>query len=106
MSLRLVFCGTPEFAVPAFEAILAAGHEVALAVTQPDKPVGRKMELQPPPVKLTAQAHGIPVVQPARIKNEEFRAHLEAIRPDAIIVVAYGRIIPKWMLDLPPLGNI
>jgi len=107
MALKLVFCGTPEFAVPTFEAILAAGHEVALAVTQPDKPVGRKMELQPPPVKVAAEAHGIPVVQPARIKqNEEFRAQLEAIRPDAIIVVAYGRIIPKWMLELPPLGNI
>jgi methionyl-tRNA formyltransferase len=107
MSLRLVFCGTPEFAVPTFEAVVAAGHEVALAVTQPDKPAGRKMELQAPPVKIAAQAHGIRVVQPAKIKqNEEFRAQLEAIRPDVIVVVAYGRIIPKWMLELPPLGNI
>jgi methionyl-tRNA formyltransferase len=107
MSLRLVYCGTPEFAVPTFEAVIAAGHEVALVVTQPDKPVGRRMEMQAPPVKLAAQAHGIPVVQPAKIRhNDEFRAQLEAIRPDAIVVVAYGRIIPKWMLELPPLGNI
>jgi len=107
MSLRLVYCGTPEFAVPTFEAVIAAGHEVALVVTQPDKPVGRRMEMQPPPVKLAAQAHGIPVVQPAKIRhNDEFRAQLEAVRPDVIVVVAYGRIIPKWMLGLPPLGNI
>ena len=107
MGLKLVFCGTPEFAVPTFEAVIAAGHEVALAVTQPDKVVGRKMELQAPAVKRAAEARGIPVVQPEKIKhNEEFRAQLEAIRPDAILVVAYGRIIPKWMLDLPRLGNI
>src|SRR3954470_17236610 len=107
MGLRLVFCGTPEFAVPTFEAVIAAGHEVALAVTQPDKPVGRKMELQAPPVKIAAEARGIRVVQPAKIKvNREFQKELEAIRPDAIVVVAYGRIIPKWMLDLPRLGNI
>jgi methionyl-tRNA formyltransferase len=107
MALKLVFCGTPEFAVPTLEAIVAAGHHVALAVTQPDKPVGRKMELHAPPVKHFAQEHGIPVVQPPKIKqNTEFRAQLEGIRPDAIIVVAYGRIIPNWMLDLPPLGNI
>lgn len=107
MALKLVFCGTPEFAVPTLEAVLAAGHEVPLVVTQPDKAVGRRAEMQTPPVKRTAQSHGIPVVQPEKIRhNDEFRAQLEAIRPDAIIVVAYGRIIPKWMLDLPPLGNI
>src|SRR5436305_1565646 len=107
MALKLVFCGTPDFAVPTLEAILAAGHHVALAVTQPDKPIGRKMELQAPPVKRVAEQHGIPVVQPQKLKqNDEFRQLLESIRPDAIIVVAYGRIIPKWMLDLPPLGNI
>jgi len=107
MALKLVFCGTPEFAVPTLEAVLAAGHEVPLVVTQPDKAVGRKAEMQAPPVKRTAETHGIRVVQPEKIKhNEEFRAQLEAIRPDVIVVVAYGRIIPKWMLDLPPLGNI
>lgn len=107
MALKLVFCGTPEFAVPTLEAVLAAGHEVPLVVTQPDKAVGRKAELQAPPVKRTAEAHGIRVGQPEKIRhNDEFRAELGAIRPDAIVVVAYGRIIPKWMLDLPPLGNI
>jgi methionyl-tRNA formyltransferase len=107
MALRLVFCGTPEFAVPTFEALLEAGHDVPLVVTQPDKAVGRKAELQAPPVKRAGEAHGIRVIQPEKIKhNPEFRQQLEAIWPDAIIVVAYGRIIPKWMLDLPRLGNI
>jgi methionyl-tRNA formyltransferase len=105
--LNLVFCGTPEFAVPTLEAVVAAGHEVALVVTQPDRAAGRGLELHAPPVKLAALAHGIPVVQPEKIKtNPEFRTLLESIQPDAIIVVAFGRIIPRWMLDLPPLGNI
>jgi methionyl-tRNA formyltransferase len=105
--LRLVFCGTPEFAVPTLEALIAAGHKIALAVTQPDRPVGRKQVLTAPPVKQTALGHGIEVIQPEKIKNNlEFRARLEEIAPDAIVVVAYGRIIPKWMLDLPRLGCI
>lgn len=105
--MKLVFCGTPQFAVPTLEAVIAAGHEVALVVTQPDRGAGRGMELQPPPVKRTALQHGIPVVQPEKIKNNfEFRTLLEDIRPEAILVVAYGRIIPQWMLDLPPHGNI
>jgi methionyl-tRNA formyltransferase len=105
--MKLVFCGTPEFAVPTLEAVLAADHNVELVVTQPDRPSGRGMELSVPPVKRTALLHGIPVVQPEKVKNNlEFRERLESIHPDAILVVAYGRIIPKWMLDLPPLGNI
>jgi methionyl-tRNA formyltransferase len=105
--MKLVFCGTPEFAVPTLEAIIAAGHEIALVVTQPDRSAGRGMELQTPPVKRVAIEHGLAVVQPEKIKNNaEFRAQLEGIRPDAILVVAYGRIIPRWMLELPPLGNI
>ena len=105
--MKLVFCGTPAFAVPVLEAVLAAGHEVALVVTQPDRAAGRGMEMNAPPVKQTALSHGIPVVQPEKIKNNmELRAQLETIRPDAILVVAYGRIIPQWMLDLPPYGNI
>jgi methionyl-tRNA formyltransferase len=105
--MKLVFCGTPEFAVPTLEAVVAAGHEVALVVTQPDRGAGRGMELQAPPVKLAAVALGIPVVQPEKIKNNaELRAQLEAIAPDAILVVAYGRILPQWMLDLPRHGNI
>lgn len=105
--MRLVFCGTPGFAVPTLQAVLAAGHEVALAVTQPDRPSGRGMQMVEPPVKVTARGAGIPVVQPEKIKNNlEFRARLEEMQPDAIVVVAYGRIIPKWMLDLPRHGNL
>jgi methionyl-tRNA formyltransferase len=105
--MRLVFCGTPEFAVPTLEAVVAAGREVRLVVTQPDRAAGRGLEVQVPAVKKTALALGLPVVQPEKIKNNvEFRARLEEIRPDAILVVAYGRIIPKWMLELPPFGNI
>jgi len=103
----LVFCGTPQFAVPALEKLVAAGHSVPLAVTQPDRPRGRGMELVASPVKEVATRLGIPVQQPAAIKNnEEFRAQLAAIAPTAIIVVGYGRIIPQWMIDLPPLGNL
>ena len=105
--MRLVFCGTPQFAVPTLEAVIAAGHQVALVLTQPDRPVGRDQQLQAPPVKQTALAHRIPVLQPEKIKNNaELRAELEAIAPEAILVVAYGRIIPQWMLDLPRHGNI
>ena len=105
--MKLVFCGTPQFAVPTLEALLGAGHEVALAVSQPDRPVGRAQQLTPPPVKQIAQAAGVPVVQPEKIRNNlEFRAQLEAIAPDAIVVVAYGRILPPWMLALPRLGCI
>ncbi|WP_158792430.1 methionyl-tRNA formyltransferase [Granulicella sp. L60] len=105
--MKLIFCGTPEFAVPTLEAVMAAGHEVALVVTQPDRAAGRGMEMQVPPVKVAAAKHGVPVVQPEKIKNNvEFRARLEEIAPDAILVVAYGRIIPQWMLELPRFGNI
>ncbi|RXH56150.1 methionyl-tRNA formyltransferase [Granulicella sibirica] len=105
--MKLVFCGTPEFAVPTLEAVVAAGHEVALVVAQPDRAAGRGMEIRVPPVKLAAEKLGIPIVQPEKIKNNiDFRATLEAIQPDAILVVAYGRIIPDWMLALPRFGNI
>jgi methionyl-tRNA formyltransferase len=105
--VKLVFCGTPRFAVPTLEALLAAGHEVALVVTQPDRPVGRTQEVLAPPVKQTALAAGLMVTQPEKIRsNMGFRTQLEAIAPDAIVVVAYGRIIPAWMLALPRLGCI
>ena len=105
--LKLIFCGTPQFAVPTFEALLAAGHDVALAVSQPDRPVGRDRRIAQTPVKQAAQAAGVAVTQPEKIRNNaEFRAQLEAIAPDAIVVVAYGRIIPPWMLALPRLGCI
>jgi len=105
--MKVVFCGTPRFAVPTLEALLAAGHEIPLVVTQPDRPVGRKKELTAPAVKQAALAAGLEVTQPEKIRdNQEFRKRLESIAPDAIVVVAYGRLIPRWMLALPRLGCI
>jgi methionyl-tRNA formyltransferase len=105
--VRLVFCGTPQFAVPTLQALLAAGHDLVLVVTQPDRPVGRTRQLTAPPVKEIALAAGLAVTQPEKIRNNaDFRTHLEGIAPDAIVVVAYGRIIPRWMLDLPKLGCV
>ena len=105
--MKLVFCGTPAFAVPTLKLALRAGYDVCLVLTQPDRPVGRTQVLTAPPVKIAAMEAGIPVLQPEKIrKNDELRAELEAIKPDVILVVAYGRIIPKWMLDLPRLGNL
>ncbi len=105
--MRLVFCGTPQFAVPTLKALLRAGHDIQLVVTQPDRPSGRGMQLIAPPVKCVALDASLALVQPEKIKNNlKFRAQLEAVQPDAIVVVAYGRIIPKWMLDLPKHGNL
>ncbi len=105
--MKLVFCGTPQFAAPSLERLVATGFDVQLVVTQPDRPQGRGMELTAPPVKQAAQKLGLPVIQPERIKkNEEFQRRLTQIAPEAIIVVGYGRIIPPWMLALPPRGNI
>ena len=95
------------FAVPPLEALVGAGHAVPLVVTQPDRPKGRGMELALSPVKQKALELGLAVTQPEKIKNNaEFRAQLEALAPDCIVVVGYGRIIPRWMLDLPAHGNI
>jgi methionyl-tRNA formyltransferase len=103
----LVFCGTPQFAVPSLQKLINAGFSVPLVVTQPDRPKGRGMELTASPVKQRAVELNLHITQPLKIKqNEEFRAQLDTIKPDAIIVVGYGRIVPQWMLDLPPLGNI
>ena len=103
----LVFCGTPGFAVPTLEKLVKAGFNARLVLTQPDRPKGRGLGLVASPVKQSAEKLGLPIYQPEKIKqNEELRARLGAIRPDAIIVVGYGRIIPPWMLELPPLGNI
>ena len=105
--LNLIFCGTPQFAVPSLERLIKTGFIVPLVVTQPDRPSGRGMELTASPVKQCALGLGLNVTQPDKIKNnEEFRAQLASLKPDAIIVVGYGRIIPQWMLDLPPMGNI
>ena len=105
--MKLVFCGTPMFAVPSLERLHAAEFEIQLVVTQPDRPQGRGMTLTAPPVKQSALKLGLSVIQPEKIKkNEDFQAQLKALQPDAIIVVGYGRIIPPWMLELPRYGNI
>lgn len=105
--MKLVFCGTPQFAVPSLEKLAAAGFDLRLVLSQPDRPQGRGMQLAAPPVKQSALKLGLPVIQPDKIKkNEELQNQLAAIAPDAIIVVGYGRIIPPWMLQLPRFGNI
>ena len=104
--MRIVFMGTPDFAVPSLQALLDAGHEVAAVYTQPDKPQGRKQILTAPPVKELALAHGIPVFQPDTLKKEEEQARLRELAPEVIIVVAYGKLLPKAVLDIPPRGCI
>ena len=105
--MRIVFFGTPEFAVPPLEAAVSAGYSVPLVVTQPDRPVGRHAAPQPSPVAAWAAARGIPVEKPERLRgNEPFFERLSAARPDAIAVVAYGRIFPPELLGLPPLGCV
>ncbi len=102
--LRVAFAGTPEFAACALEAILAAGYEVPLVLTQPDRPAGRGMKLTPSAVKKLAVARGIEVDQPEKLRTEEQRARLAACAPDLLVVAAYGLILPKAVLELPRLG--
>ena len=104
--MRAIFMGTPDFAVPALEALVEGGHEVAAVITQPDKPKGRSGALQFPPVKEKALAYGLPVYQPVKVKDAGFLELLESLKPDVIIVAAYGRILPKTILDLPVYGCI
>lgn len=104
--MKLIYMGTPDFAVPALERLIEDGHEIALVVTQPDKPVGRKQILTPPAVKVCATAHDLPVYQPASMKTDECYEQLAAIGADAIIVVAYGKILPKRILELTQYGCI
>ncbi len=105
--MNLVFCGTPEFAVPTLDCLAAAGHRISLVVTQPDRPSGRGLELAASPVKQRTLALGLPIMQPDKIKsNDGFRSRLGALKPEAIIVVGYGRLIPRWMIDLPRHGNL
>jgi methionyl-tRNA formyltransferase len=103
---RIIFMGTPRFAVPTLEALLASDEEVVAVVTQPDRPKGRGRKLTPPPVKELALAAGLPVLQPAKIRTEEFLSEIRAFAPDLIAVTAYGRILPGPLLRLPPLGTI
>jgi methionyl-tRNA formyltransferase len=98
--------GTPAFAVPPLDALAAAGHRVLMAVTQPDRPVGRGRKLTPSPVKRTALRLGIALRQPEKIKTEAFTRELAALAPDVLVVVAFGRILPRALLDLPRLGAV
>ncbi|MBQ9415024.1 MAG: methionyl-tRNA formyltransferase [Clostridia bacterium] len=104
--MRIVYMGTPAFAVPPLERLIADGYEVVLVVTQPDKPVGRTQTLTPPPVKVCALAHEIPVFQPTSLKTDEALQTLSSAAPDLIAVAAYGKILPKSVLDLPRYGCI
>ena len=104
--MKIVFMGTPDFAVPSLQALLDAGHTVCGVYTQPDKPVGRKQILTPPPVKVLAQEHSIPVYQPLTFKDEAAVEQLRQLAPEMIVVAAYGRLLPKAVLELPPYGCI
>ncbi len=104
--LRVVFLGTPSFAVPSLEGVVASGAELVAVVCQPDRPKGRGLELQAPPTKQWAEARGIPVHQAEKVRNGKLRALLEPYAPDVLVVTAYGRILPKEVLDLPPLGAL
>lgn len=104
--MRIVFMGTPDFAVPSLKRLIQDGHEIVGVYTQPDKPKNRGMKLTPSPVKVTALAHDLPVYQPATLKNGEALEQLKALAPDLIAVAAYGKILPQDILDLPKLGCI
>ncbi len=104
--MRVIFMGTPDFSVGTLEALIEAGHEVVLAVTQPDKPKGRGKSMQFPPVKETALAHGIEVYQPVRVREQACIDYLKQYEADIIVVVAFGQILPKEILDMPRYGCV
>ena len=112
--MRVVFAGTPEFAQQSLLQIVQAGYCVPLVLTQPDRPAGRGLQLQPSPVKQTALEHGLPVMQPRSLRLDgkypeeaaAARTALLAARPDIMVVAAYGLLLPQWVLDLPRLGAI
>lgn len=104
--MRILFMGTPDFAVPSLEALVAAGHQVCGAFTQPDKPKNRGMKLQACPVKECALSYGIPVFQPVKLRDGTAMEQIRTLDPQLIVVAAYGRILPDEMLDYPPMGCI
>ncbi len=104
--MRIAYAGTPEFAVPALRALVESRHEVVGVLTQPDRPKGRGRQLAASPVKQAAQSHGIPVSQPPSLRTEGERAELVSWRPDVLVVVAYGLILPRVVLDLPSFGCV
>ena len=102
--MRVIFMGTPDFSVGTLQALIDAGHEVVLAVTQPDKPKGRGKSMQFPPVKEAALEHGIEVYQPRRVREPECVEYLRSFDADIIVVVAFGQILPKEILEMPKYG--
>lgn len=102
----IIFFGTPDFAVPTLKALISRGEKISLVVTQPDKPKGRGKAIQPPPVKKVSLEHGLKIVQPERIKDEAFIESLRTLQPEFAIVVAYGKILPKEILNIPLYGCI
>ncbi len=104
--LRIVFMGSPAFAVPALRRVLADGHAVTLVVTQPDRPAGRGYALRPPPVKVLAMQRGLPVLQPEGLGDEAVLSALTAARPEVVVVVAFGQFLPRAVRELPPLGCV
>lgn len=105
-NMKVIFMGTPDFSVGTLEALIEAGHEVCLAVTQPDKPKGRGKEMQFPPVKEAAIRHGIPVFQPQKVRASECVEHLKGFQAEICVVVAFGQILPKEILEMTPYGCI
>ncbi len=104
--MRIVFMGTPAFALPSLEALLKSPHEVVGVVTQPDRPKGRGQLLEASPIKQLAESHSLPILQPEKMKHPEFLESLTRWKPNVIVVTAFGRILPKVILELPPLGCV
>ncbi len=104
--MRILFFGTPDFAVPSLKTLIDAGEDIIAVVTQPDRVKGRGHALSAPPVKQVAVSEGIPVLQPSGVRTEEFLSHVSRMKPDAVAVVAYGKIIPPSLIGLPPLGCV
>jgi methionyl-tRNA formyltransferase len=102
--LKIIFAGTPEFAVPALAALIEAGHKIVMVLTQPDRPAGRGMKLKASPVKLLAEQHELPIFQPQTLKDTAVQAQIEAVYADVMIVAAYGLIIPTTVLNMPKFG--
>ncbi|MEI6305945.1 MAG: methionyl-tRNA formyltransferase [Deltaproteobacteria bacterium] len=103
---RIIFMGTPEFACPTLQLLIDRGENILAAVTQPDRPKGRGQKLMPPPVKELAGKHGIPVLQPNKVRDPDFIKTVLSLQPEVIVVVAFGQILPKMLLDIPPRGCI
>lgn len=104
--MRLIFMGSPDFAVPSLDRLVTDGHAVGLVATQPDRPAGRGRDLRPPPIKLAAERHGLPLVQPERVSDPRFLEAVRQAHPEIAVVVAFGQFLPRAVREFPPLGCI